>query len=121
MIANTPDLELVDVYADIASAKGDVQRTQFERLRRDCETNHFSVVYVKSVSRFSRDTLETLSSIRKPRQYGVRVYFVEEDVDSNNRDLELEISIRMGLAQADNESRSYNIKRGLTMKAQQGI
>ncbi len=121
MIANTPDLELVDVYADIASAKGEVQRTQFERLLRDCETNHFSVVYVKSISRFGRDTMETLSAIRKLKQYGIRVYFVEEKLDSSNRDLELEISIRMGLAQADNESRSYNIKSGLSMKAKQGI
>lgn len=119
-IANTPDLELVDMYVDIASAKGEVQRTQFNRMLSDCETNHFSVVYVKSVSRFGRDTVETLSAIRKLKQYGIKVIFVEENLDSSNQDLELEISIRMGLAQADNESRSYNIKRGLTMKAQQG-
>ena len=51
-VANVSQWRLADVFIDIASAKGEIPRREFERLLRECEAHNISVVLTKSISRF---------------------------------------------------------------------
>lgn len=119
-IANVSQWRLADVFIDIASAKGDIPRREFERLMRECEAHNISVVLTKSISRFGRNTVETLTAINKLKAAGVRVIFEQENLDTDEVDSDLMISVMESFAQAENESRSENIRMGLAMRAANG-
>lgn len=97
-----------------------VPRREFERLIKECEAHNISVILTKSISRFGRDTVETLSALRRITAAGVRVIFEQENLDTDQMDSELMISVIESLAQAENESRSENIRMGLAMRAANG-
>ena len=111
---------LADVFIDIVSAKGELPRREFERLIRECEAHNISIVLTKSISRFGRDTVETLSAINRLKAAGVRIIFEQENLDTEEVDSNLMISVMESLAQAENESRSGNIRLGLAMRAANG-
>lgn len=119
-VANVSQRRLADVFIDIASAKGDIPRREFERLMKECEAHNISVVLTKSISRFGRDTVETLTAINKLKATGVRVIFEQENLDTDEVDSDLMISVMESLAQAENESRSENIRMGLAIRAANG-
>ena len=119
-VANVSQWRLADVFIDIASAKGDIPRREFERLMKECEAHNISVVLTKSISRFGRDTVETLTAINKLKAVGVRIIFEQENLDTAEVDSDLMISVMESLAQAENESRSENIRMGLAMRAANG-
>ena len=62
------------------------------------------------MSRFGRDTIEVLETVRLLKELKVRIIFDQEDIDTVSEDSELLLTIYKSLAQADNESRSQNIK-----------
>lgn len=119
-VANVSQWRLADVFIDIASAKGDIPRREFERLMKECEAHNISVVLTKSISRFGRDTVETLTVINNLKAVGVRIIFEQENLDTAEVDSDLMISVMESLAQAENESRSENIRMGLAMRAANG-
>ena len=119
-VANVSQWRLADVFIDIASAKGDIPRREFERLMKECEAHNISVVLTKSISRFGRDTVETLTAINNLKAVGVRIIFEQENLDTAEVDSDLMISVMESLAQAENESRSEDIRMGLAMRAANG-
>ncbi len=119
-VANVSQWRLADVFIDIASAKGDIPRREFERLMKECEARNISVVLTKSISRFGRDTVETLTAINNLKAVGVRIIFEQENLDTAEVDSDLMISVMESLAQAENESRSENIRMGLAIRAANG-
>lgn len=119
-VANVDQWRLADVFIDIASAKGDKPRKEFERLLTECEKHRFSVVLTKSISRFGRDTIDTLTALRRLKSAGVQVIFDEENIDTNSIDSEMMIAVLEAYAQAENESRSGNIRLGLSKLAASG-
>ena len=120
LVASTPQWLLVDVYMDIASSKTGSSRREFNRMLEDCQSNKLEIIITKSISRFGRDTVETLEALRLMRDSGVRVIFEQENLDTADTDSELMISIVESFAQAENESRSDNIKWGLKQRAATG-
>ena len=105
-----PQLVLADVYMDIATSKTGSSRKEFNRLLADCDSRKIEIVITKNISRFGRDTVEILDALNQVRTLGVRVIFEQEELDTANTDSDLMISIIESLAQAENESRSENIK-----------
>lgn len=120
LTASTPKWLLVDTYIDIASGKAKSNRKAFHRLIKDCEAKNIEIVITKNISRFGRDTVEVLEGMNKLRELGVRVIFEQEVLDTANTDSALMISIIESIAQAENESRSENIKWGYKRHAAQG-
>lgn len=120
LTASTPNWLLVDTYIDIASGKAKSNRKAFNRLIKDCEAKNIEIVITKNISRFGRDTVEVLESLNKLKEQGVRVIFDQEGLDTADTDSELMISIIESIAQAENESRSANIKWGYRRQAAQG-
>lgn len=119
-VAHIDQWKLADTFIDIASAKGDLPRREFDRMLREAEEHRISVILTKSISRFGRDTVETLETLRRLKIAGVRVIFDEEGLDTDQVDDTMLISIMESLAQDENETRSRNIRMGLYNRAASG-
>ena len=120
MTAVNPKWLLVDVYIDIASSKTGSSRKEFTRMLQNCKSHDIEIVLTKSISRFGRDTVEILDALNQLKNLGVRVIFEQEVLDTADTDNDLMISIIESIAQAENESRSENIKWGIKQRAAQG-
>lgn len=120
LTAAMPQWLLADVYIDITTSKTGSSRKEFNRMLDDCRSNKLEIVLTKSISRFGRDTVEILDALHQLKQLGVRVIFEQEELDTANTDSDLMISIIECLAQAENESRSENIKWGIKQRAMSG-
>ena len=120
LTAANPTWLLVDTYIDIASSKTGSHRKEFSRLLTDCTANKVDIVITKSVKRFGRDSLEILSALEQLRKTNTRVIFEAEELDTEKTDSRLMISIIESFAQAENESRSENIKWGNKQRAANG-
>ncbi|MDD2979043.1 MAG: recombinase family protein [Hespellia sp.] len=120
IIAATPQWLLADVYMDIATSKTGSSRKEFNRMIDDCNNKKLDIVITKSISRFGRDTVEILDALNQLKVLGVRAIFEQEELDTANTDSDLMISIIESLAQAENESRSENIKWGIKQGAASG-
>lgn len=120
LTAANPKWLLVDVYIDIASSKTGSSRKEFSRMLQDCKSRDIEIILTKSISRFGRDTVEILDALNQLRVLGVRVIFEQEQLDTADTDNDLMISIIESIAQAENESRSDNIKWGIKQRAAQG-
>ncbi|HIZ71867.1 MAG TPA: recombinase family protein [Candidatus Atopostipes pullistercoris] len=120
LTAANPKWLLVDVYIDIASSKTGSSRKEFSRMLQDCQSRDLEIILTKSISRFGRDTVEILDALNQLRVLGVRVIFEQEVLDTADTDNDLMISIIEAVAQAENESRSDNIKWGIKQRAAQG-
>lgn len=120
LTAANPKWLLVDVYIDIASSKTGSSRKEFSRMLQDCKSRDIEIILTKSISRFGRDTVEILDALNQLRILGVRVIFEQEVLDTADTNNDLMISIIESIAQAENESRSDNIKWGIKQRAAQG-
>ncbi|MGI6752699.1 MAG: recombinase family protein [Eubacteriales bacterium] len=120
LVAANPKWLLLDVYIDIASSKTGSSRKEFTRMLQNCKSRDIEIVLTKSISRFGRDTVEILDALNQLKNLGVRVIFEQEVLDTADSDNDLMISIIESIAQAENESRSENIKWGIKQRAAQG-
>ena len=120
VVSTMPQWLLSDVYIDIASSKTGSSRKEFSRLLEDCNSKKIDIVITKNISRFGRDSVEVLDAFNNLKALGVRVIFEQEDLDTANTDCNLMVSIIESLAQAENESRSDNIRMGTKYRASSG-
>lgn len=118
--AATPQWLLADVYMDISTSKTGSSRKEFNRMLDDCTSHKLDIIFTKSISRFGRDTVETIEALSKLKNAGVRAIFEQEELDTANTDSDLMISIIESFTQAENESRSENIKWGIKQGAASG-
>ena len=76
LVSNNPEWELVDIYADEAISGTQVyKRTDFMRMINDAMEGKIDMIITKSISRFTRNTLDTLSYVRQLKDKGVAVFF----------------------------------------------
>ena len=110
MIASNPDWEFVDIYADegISGTRAD-KRPDFQRMLNDCYKGKIDYIVTKSVSRFARNTVDCLDTVRNLKERGIGVFFEEQNIDTLKSDSELYLVIYAGFAQSESESISKNI------------
>lgn len=120
LTATVPQWLLADVYLDIATSKTGSSRKEFNRMLEDCKSHKLEIVITKDVSRFGRDTVEVLDAFNQLKALGVRVIFEGNSLDTANTNSDLMVSVIESIAQAENESRSENIKWGIKQRAAQG-
>ncbi len=111
---------LSDVYMDIATSKTSSSRKEFNRMLADCKSHKLEIVITKDVSRFGRDTVEVLDAFNQLKALNVRVIFEGNSLDTANTDSDLMVAVMESIAQAENESRSENIRWGIKQRAAQG-
>lgn len=111
------DWMLVGEYADIKSGRSASARAQFMQMISSCEEGNVDIIITKTVSRFGRNTVDTIEILRKLKELNVDVFFENEGLHSIDPKNELIISITEAIAQADSESRSENILWGIKRSA----
>lgn len=107
----------VGAYADTKSGRSIHARDQLKQMISDCMEDKIDIVITKTVSRFGRNTAETISLLRKLSDKGIDVFFENEGLHSIDGKDELLISLMEAIAQAESESRSQNIKWGIKQQA----
>ena len=121
LIHSNPEWEMVDVYADEAITGTMVsKRDDFQRMINDCMTGKINLVITKSISRFARNTLDTLKYVRMLKEKNVAVMFEDEKINTLTMDGELMLVILSSVAQQEVENISANVKKGLKMKMSRG-
>ena len=119
-IAYLPNHVLYDTYIDIASGSTLEGRPGFQRLLQDCLQGNIQFVLTKSVSRFGRDVLVALSAINQLNAEGVRVYFIAENIYSDDPNIHTLLAAYLVFAEMENKNRSENIKWGINNQAKMG-
>ena len=114
-----PRTFIYDVYIDVVSGKN-CDRPNYRRMLDDAKAGRINLIATKSISRFGRDTLEAISTIRELRGLGVNVFFHSENLYSLDHNDELFLTTMAAVAEADNQSRSENIRAGFLSAAQAG-
>ena len=120
LTATVPQWLLSDVYMDIATSKTGSSRKEFNRMLEDCKSHKLEIVITKDVSRFGRDTVEVLDAFNQLKALGIRVIFEGNSLDTANTNSDLMVAVMESIAQAENESRSENIRWGIKQRAAQG-
>ena len=122
MIDNKPNWEFAGIYADKGISGTRIkQRTGFCEMIRDCEAGKINKILVKSVSRFSRNTVDLLNIVRKLKSQNISVWFEEQKIDSMTEEGELMLTLIVSIAQAESESISENEKWAIRKRFEQGI
>ena len=109
-IQRRPGWAYAGVYADEALTGTKDDRPEFQRLLADCRAGRIDRVLTKSVSRFARNTVTLLETVRELKELGVAVYFEEQNIDSLSGDGELMLTILASFAQEESKSVSDNCK-----------
>ena len=121
LIQRTPDWEYAEVYVDAGLTGTSTEaRPEFQRLIADCEAGKINIVLTKSISRFARNTVDLLSTVRRLKELGVEVRFEKEHINSLSSDGEVMLSILASFAQEESISLSNNIKWTVQKKYQEG-
>ena len=109
LIKSKPEWSLAGIYADEAITGTQVKkREDFQRLINDCMNGDVDMVITKSISRFARNTLDTLKYVRMLKDKGVAVFFEEENINTLTMDGELLLVILSSVAQQEVENISAN-------------
>jgi len=110
LIQSTPGWVYAGVYTDEAITGTKRERPEFQRLLADCRAGKIDLVITKSVSRFARNTITTLETIRELRALGVDVYFEEQRVHTLSAEGEFLLTLLASYAQEESFSVSENCK-----------
>lgn len=121
MIQSHPGWIFCGVYADEALTGTKDARDQFQRLLADCRAGKVDLIITKSISRFSRNTVTLLETVRELRGLGVDVYFEEQNIHSLSSDGELILTILASYAQEESLSTSENQKWRIRHNFRNGI
>ena len=113
--------EYAGVFADEGLTGTKENRPEFQRLLSECRAGRIDMILVKSISRFTRNTVTLLSTVRELKALGVDVVFEEQNIHTLSGDGELMLSVLASFAQAESESVSENCKWRIRKKFQQGI
>ena len=101
-IRTNDKMELVDIYADEGITGTSLnKREDFKRMLNDARLGKIDRIYVKSVQRFARNSLECLESVRKLAEYGASVYFENDRIDTRSMSSEMILYIKSAFAQND--------------------
>lgn len=112
-IQGRSDWQFVEVYTDEGiSATNTKKRDGFNRMVRDALDGKIDLIVTKSVSRFARNTVDSLTTVRKLKEAGVEVYFEKENIWTLDSKGELLITIMSSLAQEESRSISENVTWG---------
>lgn len=122
LIRKNPEWEFAGVYADLGISGTSIRkREEFHRLITDCEQGKIDMVIVKSISRFARDTVDTLKTVRHLKDLGIAVFFEREKINSLSADGELLLTLLASFAQEESRNISENVKWTVRKKFEQGI
>ena len=120
-ISQNKDWALVGIYADegITGTKTK-NRDNFLKMVEDSMNGMIDIILTKSISRFSRNLLDTLTYVRMLKDRGITIIFEKENINTSTMEGEMQLALLASLSQNEVESISQNVKMGVRMKMQRG-
>lgn len=116
------DWILTEIYYDEGiSGTQTKKRVSFNRMINDALHGEIDIILTKEVSRFARNTVDTLSYTRKLKEYGVGVIFTIDNIDTREPDGELRLTIMASLAQEESRKTSERVKWGQKRQMERGV
>ena len=110
-IRSNPAWNFAGIYANEAlSGKNAAKRPEFMRMVKDTENNKIDLIITKSISRFARNTIDCLETVRKLKTMGIGIYFEKENINTLNAESELMLSILCSVAEEELVSISQNMR-----------
>ena len=120
LISANPNWESAGIFAERATDINTKERPEFRRMIAQCRKKRIDLILTKSISRFGRNTLDMLRSLRDLRGLGVEVYFEQEDMWLNEQRIQILLIAYCALAQAESEDMIRNIKWGIKRGFEKG-
>ncbi len=120
LIQSNPEWLFCGVYADEALTGTKDSRENFQKLLAECRAGRIDLVITKSISRFARNTVTLLETVRELKGLGVDVYFEEQNIHTMSADGELMLTILASYAQEESFSASENQKWRIRKDFEQG-
>ena len=120
-IESTPEWEVAGIYADDGiSGVHTKKRDGFNQMIQDCKKHRIDLILTKSISRFARNTLDSIQYVRMLKQMGIAVVFEKENINTATMNSEMILTVLSAFAQAESESISQNVARGKRMGYKHG-
>ena len=121
-IEENPDWELAGIFADEGlSGTSMKKRAEFKRMIAACKRGRIDMILTKSLSRFARNTVDCLDTVRVLKANGIGVIFEKENINTLTESSEFLITLFSGFAQAESESLRGNIIKGKQFSMREGI
>lgn len=120
-IQSRPEWEFAGIYADDGiTGTSTAKRDSFNRMIADCNAGKIDMILTKSISRFSRNTVDCLKYTRELKALNIAVFFEKENINTLDAKGEVLMTIMAALAQQESESLSANVRLGIQFRNQQG-
>lgn len=111
----------VGIYADEGISGTQIKnRDGFQKMIEEAIDGKIDIIIAKSISRFARNTLDTLKYVRLLREYNVDIHFEKENIHTLDLDSEMFLTLYSAFAQAESESTSANVTMGFIAKMKRG-
>lgn len=121
-IEHNPEWELYEVFADEGiTGTSTKKRSAFNRMIDCAKNGDFDLIITKEISRFARNTLDSIYYTRELKQHGVGVIFLNDGINTLDGDAELRLSIMASLAQEESRRTSQRVKWGQQQRMSEGV
>lgn len=121
-LAQHPEWHIIRMYVDegITGTSAN-KRPQFLQMIQDAENGEFDLILTREVSRFARNTVDTLQYTRSLKAKGVEVFFINDNIKTFDGDGELRLTIMATLAQDESRKTSIRVKAGQQTSMEKGV
>lgn len=121
-IERRPDWKLYEVFADEGiSGTSTKKRKEFNRMIACAKKGEMDMIITKEISRFARNTLDSIYFTRELKKYGVGVFFMNDNINTLDGDAELRLAIMSSIAQEESRRTSERVKWGQKRRMEQGV
>lgn len=121
-ILHHPDWELFEVFADEGlSGTSTKKRKAFNRMIACAKNGELDLILTKEISRFARNTLDSIAYTRELKQLGIGVIFMSDNINTLDGDAELRLAIMSSIAQEESRRTSERVKWGQRRQMEQGV
>ena len=121
-IEHHPDWELYEIFADEGiSGTSTKKRKEFNRMISCALNGSFDLIITKEISRFARNTLDSIYYTRDLKKHGVGVIFMNDNINTLDGDAELRLAIMSSIAQEESRKTSERVKWGQKRQMEQGV
>ena len=121
-IERNPSWELYGIFADEGiSGTNTKKRKEFNRMVACAKDGEFDLVITKEISRFARNTLDSIYYTRELKKHGVGVIFLNDNINTLDGDAELRLAIMSSIAQEESRKTSERVKWGQKRQMERGV
>jgi len=121
-IERNPDWELYEIFADEGiSGTNTKKRKEFNRMIACAKNGNFDLIITKEISRFARNTLDSIYYTRDLKKHGIGVIFMNDNINTLDGDAELRLAIMSSIAQEESRKTSERVKWGQKRQMEQGV